>query len=102
MVSKQIFPRHATRTHAPFLASLGQRRAERSTQKDSEREHQLSRVVLALALALALVVVVVGARAMGRAPNKAEDKNVEIYLRVKPTPKASRNVTFDLVRTRRR
>lgn len=35
---------------------------------------------------------------MGKAPHKAEDKNVEIYLRVKPTPKASRNVTVDLVR----
>jgi len=33
---------------------------------------------------------------MGRPPAKSEDKNVEIYLRIKPTPKASRNCTFDL------
>jgi hypothetical protein len=31
---------------------------------------------------------------MGKA--QAEDKNVEIYLRIKPVNKASRNATFDL------
>ena len=29
---------------------------------------------------------------------EAENKNVEIYLRVKPSPKPSRNVSFDLVK----
>ena len=38
---------------------------------------------------------------MGKAPHQAEEKNVEIYLRVKPTPKASRNVSLDMVRRRK-